>query len=111
FDIGAAIGAPAHLSMLRRTRVGAYSLDEAREIEQVEAEPDAALRPVGDAVRGLPAIALDEAGVDDARHGRKIAWDGDAGGPHALFAPDGALVAVADARAGRLCPSVVLAGD
>ena len=42
-DLGTALGGCAHLGDLRRLRVGSFTLDEARPLEQVEADPDAAV--------------------------------------------------------------------
>lgn len=111
FDLGAALGAPAHLSALRRTRVGAYPLADAVTVAAIEADPAGALRPPRDAVRSLPMVVLDAAGVDDARHGRKVALGPVGEGPHALLDPGGALVAVAEPRGDRMCPTVVIARE
>lgn len=108
-DLGAALGVPAHLSMLRRTAVGRFTLADARPVDAIEADPAAALRPIGAAVAALPAVALDEAGVVDVRHGRKVAAATGVAGPHALFDATGALIAVAEPRGGSLCPVIVLA--
>src|SRR5262249_14926560 len=45
-DLGAALGGCAHLAALRRTRVGSFTLAEARSLDAVERDPDAALRPL-----------------------------------------------------------------
>lgn len=49
-DLGRLLGGGAHLRGLRRTAVGAFSVDEAAPID------DAMLRPVTDAVRGLSRL-------------------------------------------------------
>lgn len=81
-DVGEALGTVGHLSMLRRTRSGAFGLDDAVtfEVLRAAARGDAkaqdplrsALRPLTDACRGLPGVALTPAGAEHARHGRPI---------------------------------------
>lgn len=58
-DLGRLLGGGAHLRNLRRTAVGAFTVDEALPIDE------APLRPVADAVRGLSTLVIagDEATV------------------------------------------------
>lgn len=62
-DIGRALGCGAHLSALRRTRVGRMKLDRSVTLEALEAMPPAARRdwllPVDALLSGLPRIELD----------------------------------------------------
>ena len=57
-DLGSALRGCAHLDRLRRLAVGSFGLDEARPLDAVEREPDAAvLEPAAamrDPVRGFP---------------------------------------------------------
>lgn len=108
-DLGLALDAPAHLSMLRRTAVGRFTEADSATLEAIEADPTAALAPIEAAVSMLAAVSLAPAGVEDVRHGRKVPWSSEVDGPHALFDADGALVAVAEPRGGALCPTIVLA--
>jgi tRNA pseudouridine55 synthase len=59
-DIGRAIGVGAHLTELRRTRAGKFTIDEAITLDELQkvADPDALLRPLSDAVQHLPQIVL-----------------------------------------------------
>jgi len=61
-DIGRALGCGAHLSALRRTRVGGMKLDRSVTLEALEAMPPAArlewLMPVDALLSGLPRIEL-----------------------------------------------------
>lgn len=64
-DIGAALGAPATLSALRRTRAGGFGLQQAHTLEAIQQAKDAGrletlLLPVETLFRELPAIELDE---------------------------------------------------
>lgn len=68
-DLGRALGVPAHLAALRRTRLGAFSVDDAVPLDGLG---PAAVRPLVDAVPDLPRLVLDAARSDDVRHGRPI---------------------------------------
>lgn len=56
-DIAAALGTAAHMTFLLRTRVDGFLLTEARTLEEVEADPQAALLPPERAVQELPQLA------------------------------------------------------
>lgn len=103
-DLGAALGVPAHLAALRRTRAGAATLAGAVPLEALaDARP---LDPV--ALLGLPVVPLDATGARRVRDGQRVAaaFEGRA----ALVDPDGTLVAVADASDGRCVPVRVWRG-
>lgn len=66
-DLGQALGLPAHLSALRRTRSGAFGLQDALALETLTAER---LLGVADAAaRSLPSARLGQEGVARARCG------------------------------------------
>ncbi|WP_445263129.1 tRNA pseudouridine(55) synthase TruB [Pseudokineococcus sp. 1T1Z-3] len=112
-DLGAALGCGGHLVALRRTRVGAYGLDVARTLEQLE--ETFSLLPLADAARAaFPARDLSAEEAQDLAHGRPLApaEDGVVGTPEApvaAFAADGTLVALVHDERGRTRPSLVLA--
>src|SRR4051812_36375447 len=58
-DLGAALGGCAHLGSLRRLRVGSFGLGEARPVEAIEGDPDAALLPPTHAMRDLELVRID----------------------------------------------------
>jgi tRNA pseudouridine55 synthase len=90
-DVGAALGVGGHLTALRRTAVGPYGLDTARTLEEL-AESFAVL-PIAEAARAaFPAYELDERQAGDVRVGRRI--EAELGGLTAVFAPDGAFLAL-----------------
>ncbi|QKE84316.1 tRNA pseudouridine(55) synthase TruB [Arthrobacter sp. NEB 688] len=99
-DLGAAVGSAAHLTALRRTRVGGFTLEHAHPLADLEArqgEPMPVL-PLADAARA--AFASRALAADEARalgYGQRIP-SAAAGrtGPVAAFAPDGTLVALLD---------------
>jgi tRNA pseudouridine55 synthase len=92
-DLGERLGTGGHLTALRRTSVGPYSLDEAHTLEQLEDE--LVVLPIGDAARqAFPSVDLDEAQAADVGFGRKLAIDLGHEGPVALFAPAGGFLAL-----------------
>ena len=95
-DLGAALGVPAHLAGLRRTRAGTVELAATGPLEGLAAAVP--LDPL--AVLGLPRVDLDEVGAQRVRDGQRVT----AGfaGRAALVDPQGRLVAVADAEDGRV---------
>jgi tRNA pseudouridine55 synthase len=117
-DLGADLGVGGHLTALRRTRVGAWTLEDASTLEELAAEV-AAGRPLPvtsleEAAAGLfPVRRLTAAEAQDVAHGRRIGPSAaDGGGDHggtppdhdavtAGFAPDGRLVALLSDRGHR----------
>jgi tRNA pseudouridine55 synthase len=110
-DLGAALGGAAHLSALRREAVGPFGLDEARSLDEIAADPEAALLPPIEAVRGLERVVVGSGAAGAVAHGRLPAsLDESAGaGPFAVCDEAGHLLAVAERDGGRLRPAVVLA--
>nr|WP_300337765.1 tRNA pseudouridine(55) synthase TruB [Actinomyces sp.] len=135
-DLGRALGCGAHLTALRRTVVGPFSLEEAATVEQAAAlvEADArAERPVGLATlqlsavarRCFPAVELSAAEARALGYGQLLAAQvmeravappgvvvpkaGGPGGVAAGFAPDGQVVALLTSAKDRTRPLLVLA--
>ena len=103
-DLGMALGVGGHLTMLRRTRVGAFDLTSAHTPEELES--DFVMTDLDAATRSFfPAFDLDAAQTTDVRFGRAIpGLDLGGDGPVAVFDPDGHFLALyeqrgADARA------------
>ena len=90
-DLGAALGCGGHLTALRRTRVGPFSLDAAAPLEPWD---DARVVPLDDAVRR--SFAVRELSADEAvalSYGKKLeGGEGIAG----AFDPEGRCVALVD---------------
>jgi tRNA pseudouridine55 synthase len=140
-DLGAALGTGGHLTALRRTAVGPYTLARAYTLKELEDQDQSSERvrltpaahgasPEPSGARGLPltqgprpapaaadpwVIPLAEAAAaafprldltdDDAlrlAQGARLPFPVDDGSPIAAFAPDGTLVALVSAEAGRL---------
>jgi tRNA pseudouridine55 synthase len=95
-DLGVALGLGGHLTVLRRTRVGPFTLDDARVLDDVEPPIEPALLSLGEAAtRFLPQRVLSSDEADRARHGIAPA-PSEVGGPIALLDERRALVAVAE---------------
>jgi tRNA pseudouridine55 synthase len=74
-DLGRRLGTGAHLTALRRTRSGAFTLASALTLETLERTPSvvaAALIPLSDMLPDLAAVALTPEGVAHALHGRDV---------------------------------------
>ena len=82
-DIGAALGCGAHLAALRRTRIGALSLDQAVTLAELAElslpERDARLEPADSLLLDLPAAELGEIDASRIIHGQPVRWNGPAG--------------------------------
>lgn len=112
-DLAEALGTVGHVTALRRSRSGAFGLDEAISFATVEraaqgdeaaqAELLARLIPLADACGAMPRVELDGAGATDAMHGRAVSLASAPGSesmapglePVALLDASGTLVAVA----------------
>jgi tRNA pseudouridine55 synthase len=116
-DLGAALGGCAHLAALRRTRVGSFTLDEARPIDAVEADPDAAIVSPVEALRDLERVTVDAEQARAVAHGATFAAktllpDAAGTGPFAVVDETNMLLAVYERRgAAGVKPAVVLATE
>ncbi len=106
-DLGASLGVGGHLTALRRTAVGPYSLEDARTLEELAEE--FAMMPIAAAARAaFPAVDLDERQAGDVRVGRSL--DTPLDGLSAVFAPDGEFLALYEPRGGVARPVAVFTG-
>ena len=103
-DAGARLGVGGHLTALRRTAVGPYTLDRARTLDQL-ADSFAVLAIAEAARAAFGCLDLDRAAADDVRVGRPLALD--LTGLTALFDPDGTFLALYEPREGRARPVAV----
>lgn len=99
-DLGAALGVGGHLTALRRTRVGPYTLESARTLEQLE--DSFACLPIGEAA----AAAFPRRDVDDEQarlltNGVRLKAAGLGPGPIAVFAPGERFVALVEEKQGE----------
>lgn len=102
-DIGEALGCGAHLTSLRRTRIGPFALDEA-----VPADAIAAPLPIERAVAHLPRFELSEHEAEAASHGRPLVPTGIVGS-FGVYGPSGRLVAMYRDDGAKSIPEMVLA--
>lgn len=101
-DVGCRVGPGAHLTRLVRTRIGHFSLDEAKPPDDV-GDP----LPLEAAVQHLPRLDLSEDEAIAARHGRPLGPP-EAPGFHAAVDPAGKLVGIYRDCGAKSCPEVVI---
>ncbi len=108
-DLGRALGGGAHLSALRRTRVGPFLLEEATPLEEL------VLLPAAAGVRHLPQVVVDDGvaarvGVGQVLGRDELGVPAEGDGPWAVLDGAGQVLAVYAAhRHGTVKPSFVLA--
>jgi tRNA pseudouridine55 synthase len=99
-DLGAGLGVGGHLTALRRTRVGAFTVQDGHDLATLD--PATALVPAVDAATRLfERLDLTEQQAIDLTHGRRIHVadrEGPGGEPVAAVAPNGALVGLVEFR-------------
>jgi tRNA pseudouridine55 synthase len=107
-DLGAALGVGGHLTALRRTRAGPYTVAAARTLDQLGASFE--VIPLADAAASaFPRRNLSEEETRRVAHGGKLSLTTAGSGPVAAFAPDGSLVALLADEAGQARPLAVFA--
>ena len=95
-DLGQSLGVGGHLTALRRTRVGGFSVSTARTLDQLESE--LVVVPLSEAVRQTFPVRTVEG--DDAvgvRHGRPVDVAGETG-LTGVFDADGEVLALMEPR-------------
>ena len=109
-DAGALLGVGGHLTALRRTAVGGFSLAEARTLEQLEAvSPDVVNLPMAEAARRfMPTRSASEDEARTLSHGGPLVPAGIVG-PYAVLGPSGDLLAVVSEDGAKAKPEIVLA--
>lgn len=107
-DLGAALGVGAHLTALRRTRVGPFSIEQARTLSDLEAAPELSLDLDAAVALAFPRRELDPAQAAAIRNGRPLPPAGIAG-TYGVFDDSGRALALVAERGGRARPVVVLA--
>ena len=76
-DLAAALGTCGHVTMLRRTRVGPFTLAQSFTLDAIEklchmGGVSEALRPVETALDDIPVLAITELEATELKHGRAI---------------------------------------
>ena len=102
-DLGASVGVGGHLTALRRTRVGAFTLDQAHSLDDLaslaDSGPDAGLPVIPMAQAAADAFPVHHITADEERalgYGQRIASGSVREDVVAAIAPDGRLTAVLD---------------
>ena len=111
-DLGAALAVGGHLTALRRTMIGPFSVADAAQLESLDVA--AALRaPAVIATALFPVFTLDSDQAIDLGHGKRLVADLPDGtrGPVAAIAPDGRLVGLVEFTLGVATPIVNFAPD
>ncbi|WP_431882116.1 tRNA pseudouridine(55) synthase TruB [Micromonospora gifhornensis] len=109
-DAGLALQVGGHLTALRRTAVGGFTLAEAATLDELEQRaPEVVDLPLAAAAARF--FTRRDASLDEAKvlsHGGPLDAVGHAG-PYAVFDPAGQLIAIVSERAGRARAEIVLA--
>jgi tRNA pseudouridine55 synthase len=108
-DLGESLGVGAHLVALRRTRVGPFTLEDARTLDNLAA--DFAVLPLAAAVAAsFPRHDVDATTARRIAQGQRLAPVGLGAGPVGVFGPDGSVVALVEERDDAVRPIVVFVG-
>jgi tRNA pseudouridine55 synthase len=108
-DIGRALGCGAHVSALRRTVSGAFRIEEAVPLEQLQADTpasrDARLVSLERLLGGLPRVDLPAALAERFAQGQALLIEHAPAGPCSVYGQQGRLLGLGEGRApGELRP-------
>jgi tRNA pseudouridine55 synthase len=101
-DLGDRLGVGAHLTALRRTRVGAFAIHSALALDALSVETP--LVGLAEALSHLPSLVLDEKQALEVKQGKTravAALPAPEAGFLRLLRPDGTLLAVAESHSGK----------
>ncbi|HET6284451.1 MAG TPA: tRNA pseudouridine(55) synthase TruB [Polyangia bacterium] len=112
FDLGRALGPGAHVTALRRTRSGPFSLEEARSLPDTllaleQRDPALKLVSLSQALSHLPRCSAGADAARDLTHGKRVPWSALKASDEQpeiswrrfqVLGPGGALLAVAERR-------------
>lgn len=93
-DLGTALGVGGHLTALRRTRIGKYSIDQAQQLDGLTSESLDVLDISQAAKQQFHLRHLNDQEVIDLRHGKRLKSNGEAEKPFAGIDKNEKLVAV-----------------
>lgn len=100
-DLGAALGVGGHLTALRRTAVGPFSVAQARSLEDIEETPSLSLSLDAALTSCYPTLAVTEEQAASLAMGQWLEPQG-LKGIHAAVAPDGRTIALVKEGSKRL---------
>lgn len=112
-DLGEALGVGGHLTALRRTSIGRFSVEGAVGLDTLgdAVAVATALIPPLDAVGHLPRLEVDGEGATHLAQGRRVPAPGLPDAPAAAAAMASRLLALGEVREGVFRPRKVLAHD
>lgn len=113
-DLGEALGCGAHLTALRRTQSGPFTLAQALPLAEVQAQGPALaprLVSMADALTDVPRLTVTAAEAERVRHGGVVEVPASLSGLHRVVGPGDELLALAEAERGRLKYRRVLTRD
>ncbi|MHB9035358.1 MAG: tRNA pseudouridine(55) synthase TruB [Armatimonadota bacterium] len=100
-DIGDRLGCGGHMAALTRTRVGRFTLSDARTVEQLrtakdEGHLDCLVTEVGKALQDMPCVEITEPEADSIRHGLSVvvSYNGADGDTVRVVLSSGELIAI-----------------
>lgn len=101
-DLGAALHVGGHLTALRRTRIGAFDIAGAVDLEHIDHQ--ALLGPAAAAALALPTLTVGEDEARDLRHGKRLSGAASrvSTTPAAAIGSDGTLIGVLERRGADL---------
>jgi tRNA pseudouridine55 synthase len=111
-DLGEGLGVGGHLTALRRTRVGPYTLAEAEPLADLTALSEAGqpvpVLPIAEAAgAAFPRYDADEEQAKAIAHGGFLPARGLGPGPIAVFSPEGVFLALVEEQ-GRRCKPIAV---
>ena len=107
-DLGTALGVGGHLTALRRTKIGSYSISQAQELEGLTGESLQVLPIEQAATQQFKVRSLSDQDVIDLRHGKRLrAIDETESAPTAAIDTDGNLIAMLT-KSGNAAKSLVV---
>jgi tRNA pseudouridine55 synthase len=100
-DLGADLGVGGHLTALRRTRIGPFSIDDAHELEGLDAAA-ALIAPAAVASRLFATVRLDDEQALALTQGKRFSVDAPDASPVAAVTGSGRLVGLVTIASGRV---------
>jgi tRNA pseudouridine55 synthase len=104
-DLGADLGVGGHLTALRRTRIGPFTIDNASELEGIDVAAGL-IAPAAAASTLFETVTLSDSHTIDLTHGKRFSVDAPDGSPVAAVTTDGRLVGLVTIAGGRLTPII-----
>lgn len=110
-DMAAVLGGQAHLTALRRTKIGSFGIRDSITVDDLQ-NWEAYLMAATRALQGLPSVVVDEETAQGVRNGMRYLggpiMSGPVGQPYSVLSESGDLLAVYTRTGSRAEPEVVL---